>query len=69
MRPVKHYDYASIPFNKMKVGEKKVLKRSTDANAVNAIRVKVSKIVKETYKFKKFTVSSRNNKITLIRKR
>jgi hypothetical protein len=53
----------------MKVGEKKVLKRSTDANAVNAIRVKVSKIVKETYKFKKFTVSSRNNKITLIRKR
>ncbi len=69
MRPVKHYDYKSIPFNKMKVGEKKVLKRSTDANAVNEIIVYVSKIVKETYKFKKFTVSSRNNKITLIRKR
>ena len=69
MRPVKHFNYTSIPFNKMKVGEKKVLKKSADADVVNAIRVKVCKIVKETYKFKKFTVSARNNKITLIRKR
>lgn len=69
MRPVKHYNYDSIAFDKMKVGEKKVLKRTTEYDVVNAIRVKVCKIVKERYKFKKFTVSAKNNKITLIRKR